>query len=131
MSTKFKGASGHVSSMKSLDVRRLWEKLHTSDFRDNCFPFYREATFEKPEISPRVRGGSREPKSRMSFMRRIALGSTEGRVTLALATVLGLGIGITRLLAVSSQSSSNKRVEEYVESLRKDWEQYQTVVKKQ
>lgn len=125
MSAKFKGASGHVSSMKSLDVRRLWEKLHTSDFRDNCFPYYREATFETPQATVR-----RRAPQRMSFMRRVALGSTEGKVVLVLATVLGVGIGVTRFLATSSQSSSGERVEGYVESLRKDWEHYQSLVRK-
>ena len=115
-----------MSSMKRMDVRRLWEKLHTSDFRDNCFAYYREATFEDPQAVRRRAG-----PQRMSFMRRLAVNSTEGRVALALGAVLGLGIGITRLLAHNSQVSSTDRVEEYLDTLRKDWDQYQSMVKKE
>jgi hypothetical protein len=121
MSSKYTGTGGHVSSIKSLDVRRLWEKLHNSEFRDNCYPYYREATFDSP---------SRSTGSRGSVMRRIAIKSTEGKVALALLTVLGLGIGITRILATSSQTSSVERVEAHLETMRKDWDQYTSMAKR-
>lgn len=123
------GASGQVSSMRNMDVRRLWEKLHTSDFRDNCFAYYREATFDKPEapthgVRPPITRGT--GRSRMSFLRRMSVNSTEGRVIAALSVILGLGIGVTRLLAASSQSSSVDRVEAYMDTVREDWSKYQS-----
>lgn len=126
MSTKQAGTSSHVSSMKNLDVRRLWEKLHNNDFRNNCFAYYREATFED---RPAERTSRLQARSQMGLMRRIAVRSTEGRVGLVLAGVLGLGIGITRLLAQGSQINSNDRVEQYMDTLRKDWDQYQSVIR--
>ena len=123
------GASGQVSAMRNMDVRRLWEKLHTSDFRDNCFAYYREATFEKPEAPrhgvrpPMTRGTGR---SRMSFLMRMSVNSTEARVIAALSAILGLGIGVTRLLATTSQSSSVDRVEAYMDTVREDWSKYQS-----
>ena len=135
MSTKQAGTASHVSSMKNLDVRRLWEKLHNNDFRDNCFAYYREATFEdRPATAGRTSQFGARPRRaqpQMGFMRRIAVRSTEGRVALVLAGVLGLGIGVTRLLAQGSQVSSNDRVEQFMDTLRKDWDQYQSVIRKE
>jgi len=131
-----KGSSGQVQSMKSMDVRRLWDKLHNSDYRDNCFTYYREASFEK-ESAPTQRnsgqfgGQRRQPSTKnMSLLRRLSVNSTEKRVILAVAGVLGLGIGITRALAYGSQTSPTQRVDSYVDSLRSDWEKYQENIAK-
>ena len=134
MSSKFTssaGMSGQVNSMRSMDVRRLWEKLHTSDFRDNCFAYYREATFDKEE-SPAKHSSYRKSSSQknMHFMRRLSVNSTEKKVVMVVAGVLGLGIGITRMLAYSSQTNPVERVETYVEDLRGDWQKYQESVRK-
>jgi hypothetical protein len=130
-SSRFQGASGHVSSMRNMDVRRLWEKLHNSDFRDKCFTYYREATFDHLQGPSQTQQRRRQATgAKIPFMRRIALQSTEGKVALALATVLSIGIGVTRFLASSSQTTSADRVEAYVDSLRKDWDQYQSLIKK-
>ena len=126
MSSKFTGTGGHVSSMRSLDVRRLWEKLHNSEFRDQCYPYYREATFDSVDS----RRGGAQAEAKMPFLRRLAVKSTEGKVAIVLGTVLGLGIGITRLLATYSQTSSVERVEAHLDSMRKDWEQYQEMTKR-
>lgn len=112
--------AGHVTSMKSVDVRRLWEKLHNSDTRDKCYTYYREATFDE-KSQPIVR--------RAGFMRKIVAKSTEFRVVLATAGVLGLGVGVISLMAWTSQSSSADRVDAYLEDLRKNWKQYQDISK--
>ena len=138
MSSKYaaNGAAGQVSSMKNLDVRRLWEKLHTADFRDNCYAYYREASFDKPESNQRIGMRGHPPTApvrsgkKMGFLKRLAAKSTESRVVLAVGAVMGLGIGITRLLAYSSQSNPVDRVETYMDSLRTDWDKYQTTIKK-
>jgi hypothetical protein len=127
MSSKSTGMSGQVNSMKSMDVRRLWEKLHNSEFRDNCFAYYREATFDKEDLARRsVTPGSKK----MGFLRRLSVNSTEKKVVLAVAGVLGLGIGITRIIAYSSQTNSVQRVDSYVEDLRGDWQRYQESIRK-
>ena len=136
MSSKFTssaGMSGQVNSMRSMDVRRLWEKLHNSDFRDNCFAYYREATFEKEDPAKHVaytRQRSPGSQKNMSFFRRLSVNSTEKKVIVVVAGVLGLGIGITRMLAYSSQTNSVERVESYVDDLREDWKKYQEAVRK-
>jgi hypothetical protein len=136
MSSKFTssaGMSGQVNSMRSMDVRRLWEKLHNSDFRDNCFAYYREATFEKEDPAKHgsfTRQRSSGSQKNMSFFRRLSVNSTEKKVIMVVAGVLGLGIGITRLLAYSSQTNSVERVESYVDDLREDWKKYQEAVRK-
>jgi hypothetical protein len=106
--------------MKSIDVRRLWEKLHNADTRDKCYTYYREATFEKSKPIVAKRGG---------FMRNLAAKSTEFRVVLATAGVLGLGVGVISLMAWTSQSSSADRVDAYLENLGKNWKQYQNLTK--
>lgn len=116
-----------MSSMKGVDVRRLWEKLHNSDVRENCYSYYREATFDPVETVKR--STTRQPQ-KMSLMRRLAVNSTEGKVGLALCAILGVGIGVTRLLAYSSQTSSLERVDAHMDTLRRDWDQYQDTVKK-
>lgn len=133
--TSSTGMSGQVNSMRSMDVRRLWEKLHNSDFRENCFAYYREATFDKEDSgSSKHSSYSRRTKSstqkNMHFLRRLSVNSTEKKVVLAVAGVLGLGIGITRMLAYSSQTNSVQRVESYVDDLRGDWQKYQESVRK-
>jgi len=122
------GLSGQVSSMKNLDVRRLWEKMHTSDVRENCYTYYREARFDQEPPRARVKQGHsrRVTAGKMSFLQRISVKSTELRVIMAVAGVMGLGIGITRFLAASNQSSSVERVESYMDSIRTDWEKYQS-----
>ena len=64
--------------------------------------------------------------SKMGFFRRMAVNSTEGKFVLALSAILALGIGVTTLLAYSSQTSSVSKVEAYMDSLRTDWDKYQT-----
>lgn len=111
-----------VSSMKTFDVRRLWGQTHNSSFRDNCYAYYREATFDPAEGTKKtVYGG---------FMRKLAANSTEKKVILAVLTVFSIGIGATSALAWSSQSAPDERVGAYVDSLRKDWEGYQESAKK-
>ena len=66
----------------------------------------------------------------MHFMRRLSVNSTEKKVVMVVAGVLGLGIGITRMLAYSSQTNPVERVETYVEDLRGDWQKYQESVRK-
>lgn len=131
MSSKSTGMSGQVNSMRSLDVRRLWQKLHNADFRDNCFAYYREATFDKEDMSAtRRRSVATAGSKKMGFLRRLSVNSTEKKVILAVAGVLGLGIGITRLIAQASQTSSVDRIESYVDDLRGDWQRYQDSVRK-
>jgi hypothetical protein len=115
--------------MRSMDVRRLWEKLHNSDFRDNCFAYYREATFDRRDEGVQ-RTATRQNTKNMSLLRRMSVNSTEKRVVMVVCGVLGLGIGITRLLASSSQTNSVERVESYVDDLRHDWQRYQESVRK-
>jgi hypothetical protein len=121
--------------MKSMDVRRLWDKLHTSDYRDNCFSYYREASFESEvENSGRTRthlGGRKVQSTKnMPLLRRLSVNSTEKRAILVVAGVVGIGIGITRFLAYGSQTSPAGRVGSYVDNLRSDWEKYQETVSK-
>ncbi len=129
MSNQPSKSAGQVQTLRNLDLRRMWGKMHNSNFRDNCYAYYREATF-----APTTSTGSgmhQRPSSRLGagqqvgIMRRLINGATERKAVLALLGVLGLGIGVTRFLATNSQTNSPQRVEAYVDSLRSDWEQYQ------
>ena len=119
--------AGHVNSMRSIDVRRLWEKLHNGETRQNCFTYYREATFEKPPPSHKTTTNLRKNSS---LIKRVIARSSEPKAAFAAAAILGLGVSIIGLMAWRSQSSSVDRVDAYLETLRKDWDQYQALVRK-
>jgi hypothetical protein len=119
-----------VNSIKGLDVRRLWDKLHNSGFRDNCYAYYREASFgesicirNESHISG-VRPGLLQ-SGRGGLMRQVALKSSEKHLLLAVLGVLGVGIAITSALAINNTSSSNERVSNYVDLMRDEWDKYQ------
>ena len=115
---------GQVNSIRSMDVRRLWEKLHNQDTREKCYTYYREATFDKPaEISSRL------PRSR-GFIQRVISKSTEARVVVAIAGILTFGVGMIGLAAWATQSSSADRVDAYLDTLKRDWDQYQGLTRK-
>jgi uncharacterized protein HemX len=124
MSSRPSKSAAQVQGVKNLDIRRLWGKLHNNSYRENCYAYYREASFE-PVSDSRTGSNRNRSGQQAGFIRRVLTNTTEKRAVLAIFGVLGLGIGVTRMLAMSSQTSSSERVDAYMDSLRADWEKYQ------